>query len=546
MAQHLQDQPIDQRELVVAALGALMHSLPEDLPPEMAEFFGPRVLSDEQGQLPPILFYELVQQMSVAISITNSDAQILYVNKAFEHLTGYMSAEICGKQESWLSARQTPTTVYRDLWETIAAGGTWNGRLVNQRKDGGSYLSDLTIVPILTKTGKVSYFLEMQRDVTEMHLLQRQVENQKTLIESVIEGAPIALVLLDDDGAAILSNQAYKSLTGVMNGRDPAEFFLSHIAQALQKSRDEVLHLSSGFSNIEVPFECSGREPRWFSCSGRQVHELPVAADSCFGCQKQSALVLACNEITEQKRHFEKARTASVAARMGEQSIRHNVREVLAGALFQLQSPLNVIEAVTDMLARQPNDNCAVQEALGAAVRSGQEAVERLRAAMPHQNWAPVNVVNINEIIRDVLVINIDRMLAAGIIVEWRPQPRLPAVAGEASAIGLLLRYLLDNAADAAAESGAHARDVRILTRTTIDQMVEIVVHDLGPGIPKELRHKVFEPFFSGWKKAGPRAGLGLAIAQQIAGDHGGSLEIDDTIGVGCSMRLLLPACRAR
>ena len=79
---------------------------------------------------------ETVEQAPVAISITDTHANILYVNAAFERLTGYRRVEILGQNESVLSCKSTPMDIYRELWRTINEGTVWQGTLINRTKTG--------------------------------------------------------------------------------------------------------------------------------------------------------------------------------------------------------------------------------------------------------------------------------------------------------------------------------------------------------------------------------------------------------------------------
>jgi protein-histidine pros-kinase len=87
-------------------------------------------------------------------------------------------------------------------------------------------------------------------------------------------------------------------------------------------------------------------------------------------------------------------------------------------------------------------------------------------------------------------------------------------------------------------------RELTITTRS-LPGSVEIVVEDSGPGIPPDLRLKVFEPFFSSRNGGGHHAGTGLAMAQQVVSDHGGTIEIGASHAGGCRVCVMLPARRA-
>ena len=67
-----------------------------------------------------------------------------------------------------------------------------------------------------------------------------------------------------------------------------------------------------------------------------------------------------------------------------------------------------------------------------------------------------------------------------------------------------------------------------------------MVLADEGPGIPAEIRERLFEPFVTGGKKGG--TGLGLAVARRFVEDHGGTLELlPASAGPGARFRILLP-----
>ena len=130
----------NHKERMAEALGAFLAAPPSGMPLELFEAFG-RMVQTEDGVLPPRVFLEAVEQSPVAISITNTAANILYANSAFERMTGYSSAELIGKNQSILSYKVTPVEVYQDLWAHLTEQKPWNGVLINRRKDGTRYLT---------------------------------------------------------------------------------------------------------------------------------------------------------------------------------------------------------------------------------------------------------------------------------------------------------------------------------------------------------------------------------------------------------------------
>jgi signal transduction histidine kinase len=70
---------------------------------------------------------------------------------------------------------------------------------------------------------------------------------------------------------------------------------------------------------------------------------------------------------------------------------------------------------------------------------------------------------------------------------------------------------------------------------------VYVDVTDNGPGVPREVRPRLFEPYATN-RSVGEGMGLGLAISRKIMLDHGGDLELVQTAGAGTTFRLVLPA----
>lgn len=489
--------------------------------------------------LPPRVFFDATDQASVAISITDPDATILYANEAFERVTGYQAAEVIGRNESILSYKTTPKGYYERMWSAIKAGETWTGRLVNKRKDGSRYLAELTISPVFGESGAIQYYLGIHRDITEMRHLQAQVASQKALIETVIDLAPMAMALLDDADTVVLDNHEYKKLASLFPGGEPAR----HVLAALFGEEGQRLKLpGDSFSDREFVIERGGSPVRWFSCSGVWFDRRETSPEAFLDTQRRRYLMLVMDDITAHKRRQEESRIATLKAMLAEGEMVQSLREAISGAIFQLQGPVNLIGAALKMAERRGGvgDPGALIGVLREALESGQEALDRLTQSMPSETRESAAPVNLNEIVRDVLSVSTGPLLAAGVSVEWKPAPVLPAIPGRATALRTMLKQLVDNALQAMVASRARERELRIITSSVADGVM-IQVEDTGPGIPEELRNKVFEPFYTTHRPMSRNAGMGLALAQEVVSRHGGSLRIDPHYERGCRFEIFFP-----
>lgn len=115
-----------------------------------------------------------VEQAVESIVITDTDGTILYVNPAFEAVSGYSQTEAVGKNASILKSGKHDEAYYRAMWRTLSGGGVWRGNFINRRKDGQLFEEAAIISPVRDAAGKVVNYVAVKRDVTR----ERQVEEQ--------------------------------------------------------------------------------------------------------------------------------------------------------------------------------------------------------------------------------------------------------------------------------------------------------------------------------------------------------------------------------
>ncbi len=135
------------------------------------------------------MFRQAIDQAGEAIMITDSHGDIEYVNSAFARITGYSAAEAIGQNPRMLNSGNQDKAFYRKMWETIVSGQTWQGRVVDKRKDGSFYPCLLSISAMHNAAGQISHFIGIQQDLQEYEELEKQFyQSQKMEALGILVG----------------------------------------------------------------------------------------------------------------------------------------------------------------------------------------------------------------------------------------------------------------------------------------------------------------------------------------------------------------------
>jgi len=110
-----------------------------------------------------------------SVVLTNADRQVLYVNSSFTATTGYTLAEISALGMHVLQGPQTNGATLSEIDGALCSNGFFNGTLLNYRRDGSSFWNHLSIIPIHDKTGTLTHFVSIQKDVSAEYLTQEQL-----------------------------------------------------------------------------------------------------------------------------------------------------------------------------------------------------------------------------------------------------------------------------------------------------------------------------------------------------------------------------------
>ncbi|MBC8206448.1 MAG: PAS domain S-box protein [Kiritimatiellaeota bacterium] len=122
-----------------------------------------------------------IEQAADIVLITDAEANIQYVNSAFEKVTGYSREEVIGQNPRILQSGEHSGRFYKKMWDTLTDGQPWSGQLINKKKDGTVYTEEATISPVMDGAGKIVNYVAAKRDATHELALEEQLRQAQKM-----------------------------------------------------------------------------------------------------------------------------------------------------------------------------------------------------------------------------------------------------------------------------------------------------------------------------------------------------------------------------
>jgi PAS domain S-box-containing protein len=426
-------------------------------------------------------------------------------------------------------------TVAEAITAAIEKGAPWDVEFRVAHPDGsvrwvmgkGEVLRD--------ELGQPMRLLGVNVDITDRKRADEALRASEELFARAFRSSPDAMVISRrTDGQIIDVNDRWETLFGYTRagavGRTMAELPL-----AASPQDQATLRLL-----IEAPGPVRDVEAQFLTRSG-EVRETIVATETV-ELRGNACFITTIRDITERQRAQREAQEQrQLLTHLGRVAVLGELSGALAHELSQpLTAILSNAQAARRMLARQPVDLREIDEILediASADRRAGEVIRRLRA-MFKRGESNRQLLDLNEITRDVLDFARSDILTRHVQVTTRLAPDLPKVRGDSVQVQQVLLNLIVNGCEAMIGNDPNDRALVIETSLVGHDTVGISVLDNGSGIQADILDQLFEPFVT-TKRQG--LGLGLTICRSIATAHGGQLWAGNNEDRGSAFRLLLP-----
>ena len=471
-----------------------------------------------------------------AVTITDMDLNIKYINPAHVKIFGYTLGELIGKKSSILYPFDDSSSLSKKIYEAVLIVG-WEGERLWVRKSGEVFPVYEKTSVVKDRNGTAVGIVSVIEDITLRKRLEQALRESEERYRTLVETAKTPIVAVDDKGVVMMFNPAAQELFGY----DYDEIVGKEITPLLPEPHAE--RLSAGLEHVlqTVVKEHVGRTVE-FEGRRRDGETFPLEASisSCRigGKQIYTAIVL---DITERKQLQEKLIQSEKMAAIG---------QLISGVTHEVNNPLAVVLGYSEMLL--------MDEGLGGEARSFVKVIheEAMRAkevihdllSFARKHEANKRPVNLNDVVEKTLHLKEYDFKKNNIRVDFTPDTALPTVQADPNQIQQVLLNLFINAEHSMVTMNGQDGSLLTIRTGLVDgaeapdgkRYVCVLVADNGHGVDEKHMNKIFDPFFT-TKPEGEGTGLGLSVSYGIIKEHEGHIRVYNNESGGATFEILLP-----
>ncbi|MBI5068287.1 MAG: PAS domain S-box protein [Deltaproteobacteria bacterium] len=398
-----------------------------------------------------------------------------------------------------------------------AQGRVGRFETVRRARDGRDVPVALEAVALRDEAGALVGRTCVIEDLSTLHQLRGRVAEQEQLLAHITRESADAIIGVDAGGRVTSWNRGAEQLLGL-----PQEEMLGRSLEGiLARPRSAEMLVQLGQRRPVRP-----QRMEWRDARGETV-PVDVSVALLPGPGGGAALV---------------ARDLSAQQRLDRQLVRSEklavVGSLAAGLAHEIGTPLNVISATAEYL--MPEAGREGQERLREIVAETERISRLVRELLSFARGTPPGRVQLrlSEAVERVLRLLRYALEKEQIALTCDVPEGLPALQADPDGVHQVLLNLLMNAVSAVGRGGQVGIRARLAEAARGDRVVVVEVHDDGPGVPVEVRERIFDPFYTTRPEG---TGLGLAVCSRIVAEHGGDIQVGEGPLGGASFVVQFP-----
>jgi PAS domain S-box-containing protein len=130
--------------------------------------------------------YKQIIDLNAICSVTDPDGKIIYVNDKFCEISQYSREELLGQDHRIVNSDYHPSSVFKELWDTIKSGKVWRSDVRSKAKDGSFFWLDSTIVPIHDENGVITEYFSLRTPINDRKRIEQEQKSYVKDLEKML------------------------------------------------------------------------------------------------------------------------------------------------------------------------------------------------------------------------------------------------------------------------------------------------------------------------------------------------------------------------
>ena len=498
---------------------------------------------------------ELLDNSPDAMMALSPEGTVVYWNKGAERTFGYSRGEAIGRSLIELIIPDDPLEEEEQSFNDVMDSGFSNFQAFRKRKDGTLIHVDISTRAIRDDQGLVKYLISSKRDITSRKLVEEELRRSELRYRRLFESAKDGILILDGDTGQIVDLNPYlvemlgiskeelagKELWQIGAFKDivASKRAFAELQQQGYKRYDDLPLQNRDGEARQVEFVSNSYmagQSHVIQCNVRDVTERNLAEEDLR--QTNQRLEGAVAELQTKKQEL-----ASMTQQLWQASKLTTMGELAASVAHELNNPLATISLHIELLAAPLSADDPNRRSMLVI----QQEVERMATLVSNlllfsrRSHKQISTMNLCQEITKSLDFTEYHLRSHNIDIVRDFAIGLPSVQADRQQLHQVFLNLITNASDAMPTGGTLTIRCRVGAITDRQPTVVVEFSDTGGGVQTDDLPKLWEPFFT-TKPEGKGTGLGLSICRRTIVEHGGTIEIENELGKGATVRITLPA----
>lgn len=478
------------------------------------------------------LMAHTLKSINESISITDTNNRILFVNAAFLKTYGYSEEELIGQDISIVRSPENDPEIVDNILD-ITANTSWQGELMNRKKDGTDFPILLSTTIISNENGEAIGMVGVAVDISDRKKSEKLLRESEEKYRNLIETMPDGVYRSTHEGQFVELNNAMVKILGYESKDELMAIDIKSQLYFEPQDRESLI-LDTAPADLDVfPMRKKDGSAVWIEDHGWYVKDKNGNIISHEGILR---------DVTERKlAEFQLQKYAEELQEMN--ATKDKFLSIIA---HDLKTPFNSILGLSEILKSEFKnlDSESIEQYISLIYSTSKNTYRLLENlldwARMQQGKMPFNPrpLILRELVADIFEILNDGALKKQISLVNDIDEKI-IIHADINMIKTVIRNLISNSI-----KFTHLNGRIEVSAIVKDKFIQVSVNDNGTGIPKADINKLFR-IETSYSRHGTENeagnGLGLILCEEFISKHEGKIWVESEVGIGSEFKFLLP-----